>query len=376
MACGDAPAASNCVRFATSCCETVTAAIGSSVEITGAPGRRDLRSAEQNGHATGLRRAGNWLRYLAPVPAQSHSGTGPVELPRPHSLPAESRWRGLRVQPANPRGSAAELRIHTRQVETARPARHRRHPRHLAAQGAPTWNRPAVDGAQSVIVNAMSEINIDAALGRGEATLDRVEEQLVEMTNGCICCALPEDLLREVARLADEDRFDHLLMESTGISEPLPVAETVAFEDKESRSLGDFAEIDTMVTVVGASTLLREIGSTDGVWLAAQPDPAGKLSVACPVCHVGPAGGWWRNCRGPSAGGDRRADRAGLGRGGRGPAAGTPFPGGRGGVAAGGGSARLRRTPPCAQRAGATAPVSAYQSRRSSTARTLPSALV
>src|SRR4051794_7179192 len=104
----------------------------------------------------------------------------------------------------------------------------------------------------AVIVNDMSEINIDARLVREGGALNRVDEKLVEMTNGCICCTLREDLLVEVARLAGEGRFDYLLIESTGISEPLPVAETFHFEDEEGRSLGDIARLDTMVTVVDA----------------------------------------------------------------------------------------------------------------------------
>jgi G3E family GTPase len=104
----------------------------------------------------------------------------------------------------------------------------------------------------AVIVNDMSEVNIDAALIAGEARLDRTQERLVEMTNGCICCTLRDDLLIEVARLAREGRFDYLLIESTGISEPLPVAATFAFEDEDGRSLSDLARLDTMVTVVDA----------------------------------------------------------------------------------------------------------------------------
>lgn len=116
----------------------------------------------------------------------------------------------------------------------------------------------------AVIVNDMSAINIDAQLIRGgEAALSRAEEQLVEMTNGCICCTLREDLLKEVARLAKEGRFDYLLVESTGISEPMPVAETFTFTDEEGRSLGDVARLDTLVTVVDAATFLDECGSPD-----------------------------------------------------------------------------------------------------------------
>jgi G3E family GTPase len=116
----------------------------------------------------------------------------------------------------------------------------------------------------AVIVNDMSEINIDAALVRkGDANLSRTEEQLVEMTNGCICCTLREDLLIEVSKLAREGRFDYLLIESTGISEPMPVAETFTFEDSEGNSLSLLAELDTMVTVVDASNFMAEYDSFD-----------------------------------------------------------------------------------------------------------------
>jgi G3E family GTPase len=116
----------------------------------------------------------------------------------------------------------------------------------------------------AVIVNDMSEVNIDANLVRdGGADLSRTEEQLVEMTNGCICCTLREDLLIEVSRLAREGRFDYLLIESTGISEPLPVAETFTFEDEEGYSLSRVAELDTMVTVVDAGNFMKDFGSWD-----------------------------------------------------------------------------------------------------------------
>jgi G3E family GTPase len=105
----------------------------------------------------------------------------------------------------------------------------------------------------AVIVNDMSEVNIDAQLVReGGARLSRADEKLVELSNGCICCTLREDLLVEVAKLAGEGRFDYLLVESTGISEPLPVAETFTFRGEDGRSLGDVARLDTMVTVVDA----------------------------------------------------------------------------------------------------------------------------
>lgn len=114
----------------------------------------------------------------------------------------------------------------------------------------------------AVIVNDMSEINIDAELVKhGGAELSRTDEKLVEMSNGCICCTLREDLLAEVSRLARENRFDYLLIESTGISEPMPVAETFMFEDQLGRSLSDMTRLDTLVTVVDAFNLLRDTAS-------------------------------------------------------------------------------------------------------------------
>jgi len=115
----------------------------------------------------------------------------------------------------------------------------------------------------AVIVNDMSEVNIDADLVRGGAELSRAEEKLVEMTNGCICCTLRDDLLAEVGRLAAEGRFDYLLIESTGIAEPLPVAATFDFRDAEGYSLSDVARLDTMVTVVDAANLTRDFSSHD-----------------------------------------------------------------------------------------------------------------
>lgn len=118
----------------------------------------------------------------------------------------------------------------------------------------------------AVIVNDMSEVNIDAALVRdGGAGLSRTDEKLVEMSNGCICCTLREDLLIEVDRLAREGRFDQLVIESTGISEPLPVAETFTFEGEDGRSLGEVARLDTMVTVVDAFNFLRDYASRDSL---------------------------------------------------------------------------------------------------------------
>lgn len=115
----------------------------------------------------------------------------------------------------------------------------------------------------AVIVNDMSEVNIDADLIREGAELSRAEEKLVEMTNGCICCTLRDDLLVEVRRLAAEGRFDYLMIESTGIAEPMPVAATFDFRDEAGQSLSDVARLDTMVTVVDAINLLRDFSSHD-----------------------------------------------------------------------------------------------------------------
>ena len=110
----------------------------------------------------------------------------------------------------------------------------------------------------AVIVNDMSEVNIDGRIIHQEIGLSRTEEKLVEMSNGCICCTLREDLLKEVSAMAKEGRFDYLVIESTGISEPMPIAETFSFRDAEGYSLSDFAELDTMVTVVDAFNFLRD----------------------------------------------------------------------------------------------------------------------
>ena len=118
----------------------------------------------------------------------------------------------------------------------------------------------------AVIVNDMSEVNIDAALvERGGAELSRTEEKLVEMSNGCICCTLRDDLLAEVSRLAQEGRFDYLLIESTGISEPIPVAQTFTFEDENGVSLSQVSRLDTMVTVVDAASFLRDYNAAEAL---------------------------------------------------------------------------------------------------------------
>lgn len=119
----------------------------------------------------------------------------------------------------------------------------------------------------AVIVNDMSEINVDAQLVKQENTLSRTEERLVEMSNGCICCTLREDLMIEVERLAKEKRFDYLLIESTGISEPLPVAQTFSYVDEENGiDLTKFSRLDTMVTVVDCFNFAKDFGSIDTVW--------------------------------------------------------------------------------------------------------------
>ena len=114
----------------------------------------------------------------------------------------------------------------------------------------------------AVIVNDMSEVNVDAQLVKNEMTLSRTEEKLVEMSNGCICCTLREDLMIEVEKLAKENRFDYLLIESTGISEPIPVAQTFSFvNEDENIDLSRFSYIDTMVTLVDAFNFFKDFGS-------------------------------------------------------------------------------------------------------------------
>jgi len=116
----------------------------------------------------------------------------------------------------------------------------------------------------AVIVNDMSEVNVDAELVKSENTLSRTEEKLVEMSNGCICCTLREDLMVEVERLAKENKFDYLLIESTGISEPIPVAQTFSFVDEANGiDLSRFSYVDTMVTVVDAFNFFKDFGSPE-----------------------------------------------------------------------------------------------------------------
>jgi G3E family GTPase len=117
----------------------------------------------------------------------------------------------------------------------------------------------------AVIVNDMSEINIDGSEVQRDVSLNRAEEKLIEMSNGCICCTLREDLLEEVSRLAQDGRFDYLLIESTGISEPLPVAETFTFRDEAGKSLADMARLDTMVTVVDGVNFLLDYQAAESL---------------------------------------------------------------------------------------------------------------
>ena len=117
----------------------------------------------------------------------------------------------------------------------------------------------------AVIVNDLASVNIDASLVRGAAALSQMEERLVELSNGCICCTLRDDLLAEVRRLAAERRFDALVIESTGVAEPMPIAETFAFADDDGATLADIARLDTMVTVVDALNFLRDYESSEAL---------------------------------------------------------------------------------------------------------------
>jgi len=119
----------------------------------------------------------------------------------------------------------------------------------------------------AVIVNDMSEVNVDARLVEEGNTLSRTEEKLVEMSNGCICCTLREDLIEEVAKLSQEGRFDYLLIESTGISEPLPVAQSFFFDSEELKvNLSDVSRLDTLVTVVDAYNFAKDFGTVETVY--------------------------------------------------------------------------------------------------------------
>jgi G3E family GTPase len=132
----------------------------------------------------------------------------------------------------------------------------------------------------AVIVNDMSEVNIDAQLIKQGNTLSRTDEKLVEMSNGCICCTLREDLIEEVAKLALEDKYDYLLIESTGISEPLPVAQTFWFESDELEvNLSDVCELDTMVTVVDALNFLKDFGSSETISSREMNDQEDQRSI-------------------------------------------------------------------------------------------------
>ena len=133
------------------------------------------------------------------------------------------------------------------------------------------------DKRVAVIVNDMSEINIDAATIQNEISLNRSQEKLVEMSNGCICCTLREDLLEEVTKLAKEYRFDYPVIESTGISEPLPVAETFTFADENGVSLSDVASLDTMVTLVDAVNFLKDFD--EAKYLQEKASPWGRMTI-------------------------------------------------------------------------------------------------
>ena len=120
----------------------------------------------------------------------------------------------------------------------------------------------------AVIVNDMSEVNIDAELVKSENNLSRTDEKLVEMSNGCICCTLSEDLIIEVEKLAQENRFDYLIIESTGISEPIPVAQTFSFESEDGTiDLSKFSYVDTMVTVVDSFNFISRISQAQNILL-------------------------------------------------------------------------------------------------------------
>ena len=131
----------------------------------------------------------------------------------------------------------------------------------------------------AVIVNDMSEVNIDADLVRADTELSRTDETLVEMSNGCICCTLRDDLLDEVRRLAGEGRFEYLLIESTGISEPLPVAATFDFRDEQGNSLSDVARLDTMVAAQAALPATCNVAPAADLYLKQEQEQVKTLLI-------------------------------------------------------------------------------------------------
>ncbi len=137
----------------------------------------------------------------------------------------------------------------------------------------------------AIIVNDMGAVNIDAALLQNGGSLKQREESMVELSNGCICCTLREDLLQEVAKLAAEQRFDYLIIESSGISEPLPVAETFTFKDDTGVTLSDVAALDTLVTVVDGASFMRELQTLESLrsrgWHAAPEDQRTIAHLLC-----------------------------------------------------------------------------------------------
>merc|ERR1719387_2718166 len=137
----------------------------------------------------------------------------------------------------------------------------------------------------AVIVNDMADLNVDASLIKDQGALVQAEEKMVEMQNGCICCTLREDLFLELANLAAEGGIDHILIESSGISEPLPVAETFTFKDESGTSLGEIARLDTLVTVVDGASFLDELYAADALknrgWQAAAEDERTVAQLFC-----------------------------------------------------------------------------------------------